>query len=41
MTNVDTLALVNSVGAGYTAATTHPLFLKFAVAYAKVKVSVG
>ena len=32
------MTVVQSIGAGYTKETTHPLFLKYAYAYAKVKV---
>ena len=40
MTNTAILADVESIGAGYTVGTTHPLLLKYAVAYSKVKVAV-
>lgn len=34
-------AAVNSIGAGYTAVNTHPVLLKFALAYSKVKVAMS
>ena len=37
MTNANQVAVVDSIGAGYTATNTHPLMLKYAVAYAAVK----
>lgn len=40
MTNANQAAVVDSIGAGYTAANTHPLMLKYAVAYAAVKTPV-